>query len=170
MVGDKLVEDVVLVLVVVISDSIGIDVVLYQIVYHVLNFDFQGRLAQESCPYAIRFRKEGETYVSVLGRIECLAVSVGVALYAHLDGSLLVEFLIYFIAPCHQGVQQAYGPYQLGCHIVAFFLVVDDVCEQEGHGVVAGSHHIVHTLMAGMSMLRGLMRASLMRMLSGLSQ
>ena len=142
MVGDKLVEQVLLTPILVITSSLGIHALGIQIGHYILWSDVLRLLAQLLSPELIRLCKDGETILAVPGHIALRAFSG--MLEEVLEVTRLVEKFIGLIAQLRQGIAQSAGKHQTCHHLEAIFLSVDIALKHSRQGIVAGSNDIFH--------------------------
>ncbi len=115
-VGDKLVDHVVLAAVVPVVLCIGVEILVDDPFLHVIHGDVLDCLAQCLCPELVGLGKEREAVLPVLGAwIACPALWRVLALGD--DPGLHQQFVL-VVLHCRECVDQAACPYELGHHAV----------------------------------------------------
>ena len=145
-VGDELVEEVVLALVVLVTLGIGIDVEVGDVLLDVLGLDFRYGLSQGLAPELVRLGKASVAVVAVLGRIGVGVHVVAVASRIVGNHSREVEPFVFVVAHHAKGVDESAGICQHGSHVETFRTVVEDLREEVAQGVVGGSDDRLHAV------------------------
>ena len=145
MVGDKLIQQIVLAGVVDATLCLWINVLLLKITRHISNGNVEGWLTQQAFPEAVGLSKVRIAVVAMLRRVEIVSVAlIAVIVIPHGYNAPLVEVFVNLVAILVERVEQSHSMCQHGRNIVSLALLPLDVEEQSSERVVAGCHHSVH--------------------------
>ncbi len=146
MIGDELIQQVILATVIRVTLGIRVDAQLINIVIDIINRNIPHILVQFPGPELVRLGKDGKAVVTVLRRVELddtLSVITGNRMR---DGLRLVLTLIYIILDLIQLIQQVACGNQFGHYRISALIGVNHILQQGSHGVSAGSHHVMHAV------------------------
>ena len=146
MVGDKAVQQIVLVCVVLVHLCVGVEVLGLQIVHYIAYGDVQRFLAQFLLPEGVGLGKIGVSVITVFGHLSLGESDTGSMFHGFGNQSFLVTLFILVVSVFVERIQHAHGLDKHGRYVISGSFLVVDGFQQVAQGVVGGSHHVVHTV------------------------
>ena len=149
-IGNPLVEHIILVLIVFVVQRIGIAIVVHHPLFHVLRHDILGRLAQLFLPPFIGFRKDGESILAMLRCVGIVSVhrgkTSGCGVNAFGQHARLAQAFIDFVTHCIQRIHISTGHNAACCDEIGSLLFLQHFAQLSSQRHDGGSDDFLHLM------------------------